>query len=109
MTSSWLPGVNYVGGSSNLIVAGLKGLEGPWPELARLNGDQLALEAPHSRPPQKLSYREQHVAIERTAAAFAALGLQADKGILQVCRRMIALHYLDAQDGRARQIACRIQ
>ena len=66
------------------------------------------------------------MAIEWTAAAFAALGLragqalalfvengprwlQADQGILQVCRRVIALYYLDAQDGRARQIACRIQ
>ncbi|MFM7264812.1 MAG: AMP-binding protein, partial [Cyanobium sp.] len=78
----------------------LTGLEGLWPVLARQHGDQLALEAPHARPPQRLSYRELHQAIERTAAAFAALGLgagevvalfaengprwlQADQGILR--------------------------
>jgi long-chain acyl-CoA synthetase len=78
----------------------LTGLEGLWPELARQHGDQLALEAPHARPPERLSYRQLHEAIERTAAAFAALGLrsgdvvalfaengprwlQADQGILR--------------------------
>jgi len=54
----------------------LTGLEGLWPELARQHGDQLALEAPHARPPERLSYRQLHEAIERTAAAFAALGLR---------------------------------
>jgi len=80
--------------------SGLYGLEGLWPELARQHGDRLALDAPHARPPQRLSYRELHQAIERAAAAFADLGLrpgdvvalfaengprwlQADQGILR--------------------------
>jgi long-chain acyl-CoA synthetase len=78
----------------------LSGLEQLWPELAQLHGERTALDAPHSRPPQRLSYRALHEAIERTAAAFHALGLrsgevvalfaengprwlQADQGILR--------------------------
>jgi len=80
--------------------SGLHGLEGLWPELSRQHGDRLALDAPHARPPQRLSYRELHQAIELSAAAFADLGLrpgevvalfaengprwlQADQGILR--------------------------
>ncbi|MFN9620502.1 MAG: AMP-binding protein [Synechococcaceae cyanobacterium] len=78
----------------------LSGLEQLWPELAQLHGERTALHAPHTRPPQRLSYRELHQAIEQTAAAFHALGLrsgevvalfaengprwlQADQGILR--------------------------
>ena len=50
-------------------------LEQLWPELARLHGERIALEAPHAKPPQRLSYRELHDAIERAGAAFTALGL----------------------------------
>jgi long-chain acyl-CoA synthetase len=55
---------------------GLSGLEQLWPELARLHGERTALDAPHARPPQRLSYRELQEGIERTAASFRALGLQ---------------------------------
>jgi long-chain acyl-CoA synthetase len=56
--------------------SGLSALEQLWPELARLHGERIALEAPHAKPPQRLSYRELHDAIERAGAAFTALGLQ---------------------------------
>ena len=55
--------------------AELQGLEQIWPVLAERHGDAIALEAPHARPPQTLSYRELHSQIERVAAAFASLGL----------------------------------
>ena len=80
---------------------GLSALDQLWPELAREHGERIALDAPHAKPPQRLSYRELAQAIERTAAAFADLGLrpgevvalfaensprwlQADQGILRV-------------------------
>lgn len=53
----------------------LDGLEQLWPELERLHGDAIALEAPHTRPPQSLSYRQLRQDIEQAAAAFAALGV----------------------------------
>ena len=53
----------------------LDGLEQLWPELERLHGDAIALEAPHARPPQSLSYRQLRQDIEQAAAAFAALGV----------------------------------
>jgi long-chain acyl-CoA synthetase len=56
--------------------SGLSALEQLWPELERLHGDRIALDAPHARPPQRLSYRELRQAIERAAAAFAGLGLR---------------------------------
>jgi long-chain acyl-CoA synthetase len=56
--------------------SGLSALEQIWPELERLHGDRIALDAPHARPPQRLSYRELHQGIERAAAAFADLGLR---------------------------------
>ncbi|MEB3271819.1 MAG: AMP-binding protein [Synechococcus sp.] len=79
----------------------LQGLEQIWPVLAERHGDAIALEAPHARPPQTLSYRELHSQIERVAAAFASLGLgsgevvalfaengprwlQADQGLMRV-------------------------
>lgn len=54
----------------------LEGLDGLWPELERLHGDAVALEAPHGRHPETLGYAELRRAIDRAAAAFAALGVR---------------------------------
>ena len=53
----------------------LKGLEGLWPELERLYGSQVALDAPHGRHPETLRFDELRQAIDRAAAAFADLGV----------------------------------
>ena len=53
----------------------LTGLEQLWPELARLHGDGMALEAPHAAKPESFSYRQLHQSIEQVAAAFWALGV----------------------------------
>ncbi|MFZ0407157.1 MAG: AMP-binding protein [Cyanobium sp.] len=53
----------------------LQGLEQLWPELERLHGDAIALEAPHARPPESLSYRQLRQGIEQAAAAFTDLGV----------------------------------
>ncbi|MEB3362228.1 MAG: AMP-binding protein [Synechococcaceae cyanobacterium] len=55
----------------------LQGLEELWPELERLHGDAIALEAPHARPPETLSFAELRRRIDQAAAGFAALGLRA--------------------------------
>ncbi|MCP9916927.1 AMP-binding protein [Cyanobium sp. ATX 6F1] len=55
--------------------SGLTGIEQLWGALERLYGDAPALEAPHGRHPEQLTYRELHQRIEQTAAAFAGLGL----------------------------------
>jgi len=57
--------------------SGLNGLEQLWPALAERYGEALALEAPHSHPPQCLSYTGLNTAIGEAAAAFAALGVRA--------------------------------
>ena len=54
---------------------GIQGLEQLWPELVRLYGDQIALEAPHATVPETLSFQELHLRIQQVAAAFSALGL----------------------------------
>jgi len=53
----------------------LTGVEQLWPELARLHGDALALEAPHASEPESFSYRQLQQGIEQLAAAFCALGV----------------------------------
>jgi long-chain acyl-CoA synthetase len=53
----------------------LAGLEQLWPELERLHGDAIAVEAPHARPPESLSFRQLRQGIEQAAAAFAVLGV----------------------------------
>ena len=53
----------------------LQGLEGLWPELERLYGSQVALDAPHGRHPETLRFDELRQAIDRAAAAFADLGV----------------------------------
>jgi long-chain acyl-CoA synthetase len=53
----------------------LAGLEQLWPELERLHGDAIAVEAPHARPPESLTYRQLRQGIEQAAAAFASLGV----------------------------------
>jgi len=53
----------------------LAALEQLWPELERLHGDAIAVEAPHARPPESLSFRQLRQGIEQAAAAFAALGV----------------------------------
>jgi long-chain acyl-CoA synthetase len=53
------------------------GIEQLWPELEALHGDAPALEAPHQRPPESLSYRQLRQGIEAAATAFAALGVAA--------------------------------
>jgi long-chain acyl-CoA synthetase len=55
---------------------GIGGLERLWPELDRLHGDAVALEAPHAHPPETLSFRTLHQRIEQAAAAFASLGVK---------------------------------
>ena len=45
----------------------LTGLEQLWPELARLHGDGMALEAPHAAEPETFSYRQLHQGIEQVA------------------------------------------
>jgi long-chain acyl-CoA synthetase len=55
----------------------LQGLEQLWPELERLHGDAIALEAPHARPPEILSFGELRRRIDQAAAGFSALGLRA--------------------------------
>ncbi|MEB3321317.1 MAG: AMP-binding protein, partial [Synechococcaceae cyanobacterium] len=54
----------------------LRGLEELWPELDRLHGDAVALEAPHTHPPETLSFRALRQRIEQAAAGFAALGVE---------------------------------
>jgi long-chain acyl-CoA synthetase len=53
----------------------LQGIAQIWPLLAERHGDAIAVEAPHARPPQSLSYRQLHDRIEQVAAGFASLGL----------------------------------
>ncbi|MCP9849062.1 AMP-binding protein [Cyanobium sp. Morenito 9A2] len=53
----------------------LTGIEQLWGELDRLYGEAPALDAPHGRHPEQLTYRELHLRIEQAAAAFVALGL----------------------------------
>ena len=55
----------------------LTGLEQLWPELERLHGDAIALEAPHARPPETLSFAALRRRVDQAAAGFAALGLRA--------------------------------
>jgi len=55
----------------------LSGLEQLWPELERLYGPQLAVDAPHTRPPERFSYGELRQRIDLAAAAFAHLGVTA--------------------------------
>ncbi|MFM7086824.1 MAG: AMP-binding protein [Cyanobium sp.] len=53
----------------------LHGLDQLWPQLAERHGDAIAVEAPHARPAQTLSYRQLAAAIAEAAAGFAALGV----------------------------------
>ena len=53
----------------------LTGLEQLWPVLAERYGEAIALDAPHSRPPERFSYRQLQAGIEQAAAGFAALGI----------------------------------
>ncbi len=54
----------------------LQGLEQLWSALAALHGEAIALEAPHAKPPETLTYNELHRRIDQAAAAFAALGVE---------------------------------
>jgi long-chain acyl-CoA synthetase len=54
----------------------LAGLERLWPKLAELHGERVALEAPHAREPESLTYGQLHQRIEAAAAAFRALGVE---------------------------------
>ncbi len=56
--------------------SGLTGLEQLWRELAQQHGDALALDAPHAKPAEQLSFRQLHQRIEQAAAGFAALGIR---------------------------------
>lgn len=53
----------------------LSGLEQLWPALAQSYGDAPALEAPHAKPPQVLSFRQLHEQIGQAALGFAQLGV----------------------------------
>ena len=55
----------------------LSGLEQLWPALAQGYGDAPALEAPHAKPPQVLSFRQLHQQIGQAALGFAQLGVRA--------------------------------
>jgi len=78
----------------------LEGLEQLWPALAARHGAAVALEAPHARPRESITYTELHQRIEAAAAGFTALGvapgdvaalfaengprwLQADQGLMR--------------------------
>ena len=78
----------------------LEGLEQLWPALAARHGAAVALEAPHARPRESITYSELHQRIEAAAAGFTALGvapgdvaalfaengprwLQADQGLMR--------------------------
>ncbi len=54
----------------------LKGIEGLWPELERLYGASVALEAPHGRHPETFRFDELRQAIDGAAAAFVDLGVR---------------------------------
>ena len=54
----------------------LQGLEQLWGILAARHGEAIALEAPHAKPPESLSYSQLHQRIEQAAAGFASLGVQ---------------------------------
>ena len=54
----------------------LRGLDQLWGQLAELHGEAPALEAPHAKPPEQLSFRRLHQQIEQAAAGFAALGVR---------------------------------
>ena len=54
----------------------LSGLEQLWPVLAQSYGDANALEAPHAKPPQVLSFRQLHQQIGQVALGFAQLGVK---------------------------------
>ena len=54
----------------------LSGLEQLWPALAQSYGDAPALEAPHAKPPQTLSFRQLHQQIDQAALGFAQLGVK---------------------------------
>jgi len=54
----------------------LSGLEQLWPALAQSYGDAPALEAPHAKPPQVLSFRQLHQQIGQVALGFAQLGVR---------------------------------
>jgi long-chain acyl-CoA synthetase len=53
----------------------ITGLEQIWPEMAQRYGAAVALEAPHSTPPEQLSFNALNAAILQAAAAFACLGV----------------------------------
>ena len=55
----------------------LSGLEQLWPALAQSYGDAPALDAPHAKPPQALSFRQLHQQIGQAALGFAQLGVKA--------------------------------
>jgi len=52
----------------------LGGIQELWPELERLHGDAVALEAPHAHGGETLGFAELRRRIERAAAGFHALG-----------------------------------
>jgi long-chain acyl-CoA synthetase len=54
----------------------LTGLEQLWGRLAERHGDATALDAPHAKPAEQLSFRDLHTRIEQAAAGFAALGVK---------------------------------
>ena len=51
----------------------LSGLEQLWGRLAERHADATALDAPHAKPAEQLSFRDLHARIEQAAAGFAAL------------------------------------
>ncbi|MEB3331354.1 MAG: AMP-binding protein [Synechococcaceae cyanobacterium] len=89
----------------------LTGLHQLWPRLADRYGEAVAIEAPHHRPPETLSFRALEAGIERTAAAFARLGLAAGEVValfsengprwLQVDQGLMRLGAADAVRGAA--------
>ncbi|MFZ9945555.1 MAG: AMP-binding protein [Vulcanococcus sp.] len=54
----------------------LTGLEQLWPRLAERHGDATALDAPHAKPPEQLSFSDLNARIGQAAAGFAALGVK---------------------------------
>jgi long-chain acyl-CoA synthetase len=54
----------------------LSRIDGLWPVLAARHGEAIAVDAPHTNPPERFSYQELNARIDSAAAGLAQLGLQ---------------------------------
>ena len=59
--------------------SGLTGVEQLWGPLAERYRQEIALDAPHAIPPERVSFQQLHERIEQLAAAFVSLGARPDE------------------------------